>query len=115
MKFIDDIRKAIELEVRESSDPAEYFEAVFWSKDLDTLSLLLRDTIGEPLKPPGKKVKIPKHINSIVNLIGGIRPEQSFYIKEEANGEYTYVVLWPWQSDPSRITLKIGIGRFSSV
>jgi hypothetical protein len=112
MKLIEDIKKALELKVRVSFDADIYFEAVLQSKDLDTLLALLREAIGEPLKPPGKQVRFPKKINKIVELIGGVRREQSFYLKEEADGKYIYVALWPWQSDLSKITLKIGRGRF---
>ena len=114
MKLIDDIKESLKLEVRISSDAHEYFEAVFQTEDLNVLLGLVKDAVGEPLKPPGKEVKFPKHIQKLVDLIGGIRRAQSFYLKE-ANGKYVYVALWPWQSDPSRITLKIGRGNFSSL
>ena len=115
MKLVDEIREALELEVRVYSDADSYFEAVFQSKDLDTLASILRNNVGEPLKPPGRNVKFPGHIQKLVDLVGGIRHEQSFYLKEETNGEYMYAALWPWQSDPSKITLKIGRGKFSSL
>lgn len=112
MKLVDEIKEALELEVRKSSDADGYFEAVFQSKDLDTLSTIVKNTAGEPLKPPAKRVKFAKHVQEVVDLIGGVRREQSFYLKEEANGEYIYVALWPWESDLSKITLKIGKGTF---
>ena len=116
MKLVEEIKEALELKIRTSpSDDNEYFEAVFQSKDVDTLSALLRKNIGEPLKLPGKGAKVPGYINRLVKNIGTIRREQSFYLKRDENGEYVYVMLWPWQSDPSKITLKIGKGNFSSL
>lgn len=115
MKLIDDIKNSLELEVRITSGAHEYFEAVFQTKDLNKLSGLVKCVLGEPLKPPGKDVKFPQHVQKLLDMIGGIRREQSFYLKEGANGEYVYVALWPWQSDPSKITLKIGRGTFSSL
>ena len=50
-----------------------------------------------------------KKIQKIVDLIGGLRREQSFYVKDEGADKYMYVALWPWQSNPSKTTIKIGI------
>jgi hypothetical protein len=115
MEVVNNIKNSMELDVRTSTEEREYFEAVFQNKDLNTLSSLLKDTMGEPLKPPGKNVRFPKHVQKLVDAVGGLRREQSFYLKEGQNGEYTYAALWPWQSDPSKITLKIGRGNFSSL
>jgi len=111
MKVAEEIKGAIELDIRPFSDPDKYFEAVFQAKDLDTLAAIVRNNVGEPLKPPGKRAKLPKNVTALVSNIGGLRIEQSFYFKQEENGEYIYVALWPWQSDSSKITVKIGKGR----
>lgn len=113
MKLLEEIKKTMELEVRSPSDTKLLFEAVFQSKDLDKLLELLRKHIGEPLKPPGKRVRFARDVAKIVDSIGGIRTEQSFYIKKEETGEYVWAALWPWQSDPSRITLKINKGNMA--
>ena len=112
MQLVDKIKKTLEfVEVRPSDDPDRYFEAVLESKDLDRLVSIVKENY-ESLKSPGKRVKLSKNINELVDNIGGLRPEQSFYFKQEAGGEYTYVALWPWQSDNSKITLKVGKGHF---
>lgn len=109
MKVVDEIKGALELEIRASSDANEYFEAVLMAKDLAKLASILKENLGEPLKPSGKEVKFDKGIQKIADLIGGLRREQSFYIKSESGNKYIYAALWPWQSNPSRITLKIGV------
>ena len=115
MRLVEEIKKMMELEVRQSPEEVDFnFEAVFKSEDLDKLLMILRNNIGEPLKPPRIQAKLSKDAREIIDLMGGIRYEQSFYLKQEANGEYLCVALWPWQSDPSRITLKIRRGRFTS-
>ena len=111
MQLVDEIRNKIGLEIRECDNPEEYFEAVFESKDLDALQEMLERGIGKCLKPPGGRVRLPKNVNELAESFGGLRPEQSFYFKEE-NGEYIYAALWPWESNSSRITLKIGSGKF---
>ncbi len=109
MKLVDEIKAALELEVRTTAGAHDYFEAVFMTKDLPKLTGILEKGLGQPLKSPGKDVKFTKEIQKIVDLIGGLRREQSFYAKNEAEGKYLYAALWPWQSNPSRITLKVGV------
>ena len=110
MKLADEIQKAMEVEVR-ASEADEYFEAVFEAKDMEKLSTVAKAALGEPVKPPGKNVKLAADVEELVESMGGLRREQSFYFKKE-NGGYTYMALWPWQSNPSKITLKMGIGSF---
>ena len=114
MKLVEEIKKSMELEIRQSPEDVDFnFEAVFESKDLDKLLAILRDNIGEPLKPPRKQAKVSRDAKEVIDLMGGIRYEQSFYLRQEATGEYLCVALWPWQSDSSRITLKVRRGRFA--
>lgn len=115
MKLIDDINGSLKLEVRVTSEAHEYFEAVFQSADLEKLSVFIKEALGEALKPPGKDVRFAKHVQKLVDKVGGLRREQTFYLKEGGDGEYTFAALWPWQSDPSKTTLKIGRGKFSSL
>ena len=109
MKLVDEIKTALELEVRVSSGTHDYFEAVVMTKDLPKLTDILEKGLGQPLKPSGRDVRFTKEMQKIVDLIGGLRREQSFYAKNEREAEYLYAALWPWQSNPARITLKVGI------
>lgn len=109
MKIVDEIKAALELEVRASSCADEYFEAVFMAEDTAKLSAILEKEFGKPLKPPLKNVRFTKEAQKVADLIGGLRREQSFYLKNETENRYFYAALWPWQSNPSKITLKIGI------
>ncbi len=115
MELIDEIKGAMELEVRVSPEADVHFEAVFQSKDMDKLVYLLEKNLGKPLKAIGQKVKFSKQVAKVVDLMGGIRHEQSFYLKEDENGEYMCAALWPWQSDPSKITLKMKKGNFAQI
>ena len=111
MELVDEIKGAMELEVRTQQDTGMFFEAVFQAKDLEKLLTLLQKCIGEPMKPAGKTVRFPRDVAKIVDSMGGIRREQSFYIKKEESGDYICAALWPWQSDPSKITLKMNKGN----
>ncbi|MBN1871883.1 MAG: hypothetical protein JW800_04845 [Candidatus Omnitrophica bacterium] len=115
MELIEDIKKRLEVEVREYSDEEEYFEGVVRSEDLGQLAEILRNSLGEPIKQAGKQARFPRHLNKLIGLIGGIRIEQSFYIKEGEGSNFVFAAIWPWQSDNSRVTLKIGWGRLSEL
>ena len=110
MELVNEIKIAMELEVRTAPDSDMFFEAVFQAKDLEKLLPLLQKHMGKPLKPPGKNVRLPMDTAKIVDLMSGLRREQSFYMKKEEGGKYACAALWPWQSDPSKITLKIRTG-----
>ncbi len=109
MKIIDEIKKAMTMEIRVSSASHEYFEAVVMYKDLIKLTSILKKNFGEPLKPFGRNVEFAAGVQKVVDLIGGLRSEQSFYLKNENGGKFIYAALWPWQSDSSKVTLKIGV------
>lgn len=109
MKLADEIKSALDLEVRVSPDAHEYFEAVFMANDLVKLKTILEKEFGAVLKPPAKSIRFAKETQKVVDMIGGLRREQTFYVKKEGAGRYFYAALWPWQSNPSRITLKMGV------
>ena len=60
-------------------------------------------------------IRLEQICQRIVDIMGGIRVEQSFYLKKESDTEYLCASLWPWHSDPSKITLKIRKGDFNDV
>lgn len=107
MDLIEDLKKNLKMEIRDNSKEEEYLEAVIDRNTLDALNSTLARYLGPALKEPGKKAVYPKEIKNLVDSIGGLRPEQSFFYKKE-NQKILYAALWPWQSDPQKITLKIG-------
>ena len=107
MHIIDEIKAGVQLEIRPSSKGLEYLEAVVLKKDLPQLTSILTNCFLKAAKEPGKKAKFSPRIQEIVESFGGLRLEQSFYCKEDGD-TVLYAALWPWQSDPERITLKVG-------
>ncbi len=105
--IIDDLKNGIALEVRPNSKANEYLEAVIDKANLGSLTSNLENKFGVPAKAPNKKGEYPKNIQTLVNSIGGLRGDQSFYYKKDGSKIY-YAVLWPWASNPEKITLKAG-------
>ena len=103
-----ELKAKIPMELRPTSKGEEYIEAVIEKKNLEALTQVLVEHMGHPLKKPGKRVAFKGNVQKVVDSIGGIRDEQTFYYCEKDDGTY-YAAVWPWQSDPLRITLKAGV------
>ena len=108
MNMIEEIEKRVKMEIRPSSKGNEYLEAVVDATELASLQSLLNNYLGPAAKEPGKEAKLPKEIQQFVDAMGGLRIDQSFYYKKEG-AKAVFAALWPWASNPNRITLKVGL------
>ena len=106
MTLFEEIKKSVPMEIR--SDSKDYLEAVVTREGLDILQPILVRHLGNAAKGPGEEATFPPPIVKLVASLGGVRQEQSFYYKEEKN-RVIFAALWPWGSNPDKITLKSGI------
>jgi len=113
MNLIEEIKKTVRMEIRPTSRGTEYFEAVITLEDLEVLHSLLKKHLGPATKESGKEASLSKKIQELVDSLGGLRIEQSFFYMQDGE-QVIYAALWPWRSDPSRITLKSGIIKMVS-
>jgi hypothetical protein len=103
-----ELKSKVPLELRPNSKGDEYLEAVVQNKDLEKLTEILVKYMGHPLKKAGKASTFKGEVQRVADSIGGVRDEQTFYYCDKDDAVY-YAALWPWQSDPLRITLKAGM------
>lgn len=108
MNLVEEINKTLKMEIRLTSKGGKYLEAVITLQDLDVLNSLLREHLGPATKVSGKEVYFPTTIQELVDSLGGLRIEQSFFYKQDG-AQVIYAAIWPWQSDPNRITLNSGV------
>jgi len=108
MTFFEEIKKSVPMEMRVDSE--DYLEAVVNREGLDLLQPILVRYFGAVAKGPGEKSDFPPSIQKLVASLGGIRAEQTFYYKEEKN-RVIFAALWPWGSNPDKVTLKSGISN----
>jgi hypothetical protein len=113
MNMIEEIRASLRVEVRPNSKGTEYLEAVIDKNDIESLLMILTKHFGPAAKGPGKNAKFPTEIQEFIDGLGGVRIEQSFFYKRDGS-RVVYAVLWPWQSNPNKITLKSGTGKLAS-
>jgi len=112
MNMIDEIKEALSMEIRPNSQGSEYLEAVIDTKDVELLNSLLKRYLGPAAKERGKEANLPREIEEFVDSMGGLRKGQSFFYRQEGH-QVIYAALWPWESDPTKITLKSGVGELS--
>jgi hypothetical protein len=110
LSLVKEVKKTLKMEVRPTSKGGKYLEAVVTLQDLDVLNSLLREHLGPATKVSGKEVYFSTTIQELVDSLGGLRIEQSFFYKQEGT-QVIYAAIWPWQSDPNRITLKSGVSE----
>jgi hypothetical protein len=108
MSLIEEIKKAMTLEIRSNSQGSEYLEAVIDTKDIELLHSLLKKYLGPAAKEHGEEANLPEEIQDMVDSLGGLRNDQSFFYKREGH-QVVYAALWPWGSNPNKITLKCGV------
>lgn len=108
MTFIDELKNTVPMELRSSPQETDYLDAVISLKDAAAMETQLARLIGPPHKITGLMLRKQSELKDIINRIGGVMIEQTLFYRRE-NGAITYAMLWPWDSDPSRITLKAGI------
>lgn len=108
MSLIEVIKEAMTLEIRSNSQGSEYLEAVIDTKDIELLHSLLKKYLGPAAKEHGEEANLPEEIQDMVDSLGGLRNDQSFFYKREGH-QVIYAALWPWGSNPNKITLKCGV------
>jgi hypothetical protein len=110
MNLIEEIKEAITLEIRSNSQGSEYLEAVIDTKDIELLHALRKKYLGSAAKEHGEEANLPEEIQDMVDSLGGLRNDQSFFYRQEGN-QVIYAAIWPWKSDPNKITLKSGVSK----
>ena len=83
----------------------EFVELVFQQKELDEWHRIVSAFLGEPTKPQGMEPS--KKDLALTCATGGIRPDQTLFEQEFANGTII-AKFWPWK-DNVHITLRMAM------
>jgi hypothetical protein len=108
MNLIEEIKETLSMEIRPNSQGLEYLEAVINKKDLELVHSLLKKHLGPAAKQSGKEANLPEEIQEQIDILGGLRMNQSFFYRKDGH-EVIYAAIWPWESNPDKITLKCGV------
>ena len=108
--MIEEIQHSLKMEIRSNSQAFEYLEAVLEKESLELLESLLARHLGRATQGPGKEANLPIEAQRFVDSMGGLRADQSFYYRQGKSNDIEFALLWPWASNPKKITLKAGRG-----
>jgi len=97
------------LKVRTLPTATDYFEAVLGRSDLQRCAALLVEALGPPAKDFDQAAAFEPKIRKAIDTIGGIQHDQCLFLNHEDPTRLGYAALWPWASNPERITLKVGM------
>ncbi|MBI4341028.1 MAG: hypothetical protein HY598_01955 [Candidatus Omnitrophica bacterium] len=102
------LKAAVPLEMRPVSNAA-YLEATLSRQQLPRCRELLQQHFGAPVKEFGRPALWMGWRRRFVKRLGGIRFNQCLFLDAQEDHSAVYATLWPWSSDPKRITLKVGV------
>ncbi len=108
--MVEEIQSSLKMEIRPNSQAFEYLEAVIEKENLELLESLLMRHLGRAVKEPGKEINLPVEVQRFVDSMGGLRADQSFYYRQGKSDDIAFALLWPWASNPKKVTLKVGSG-----
>lgn len=77
-------------------------------EQLEPVATIVEEHLGAPLKEAGAAV--PKELakNPMTSAMGGVRKDQTLYVKPIDDGLSLYVAFWPWGGG-ARFTIKVGV------
>lgn len=107
--LVETLRTKVPMLVRSAPSTGEYLEGVLSRNDLQQCYALLTETFGGPVKEFGRAAKFEPAIQQAIHRFGGIWVDQCLFLKQGEAGQMAYAALWPWASDPGRLTLKVGL------
>ena len=104
------LRRDIPMELRSAAASGEYLEGVLFRPTLQRCYAILSEALGPPAKEFSQAAVFEPSIQMIIHALGGIQFEQCLFLTPfPAEHCFVYAALWPWASDASRVTLKVGI------
>ena len=96
-----------ERKYEEQPDTTNY-RLVYKAGTLDGVLEILGRYFGEPLTPSGKRTPWRLRKHKVIVATGGIRKEQTLYVRDVEEGLTQYAAIWPWASDDKYYTLHVG-------
>ena len=107
--LIVELKKTIRfVDLRNAPLSSDYLEGVFLREDLARCYELLVKVFGPPIKELGQAPAFTPGVQTTVNALGGIRANQCLFLVQQGARDIAYAALWPWESDPTRVTLRVG-------
>ena len=105
--LILEIKATIAHQIREVSTDS-YLEAVLELPAREPCLALLREALGAPVKPFGKRARFDDALDAMIASRGGIDTNQCLFLRRFSDDRVAFAALWPW-SNGIATTLKVGV------
>ena len=108
-RLIETLKQSVPFVELRANSTDRYLEAVLLNAHVAGCCETLRQTLGSPVKDFGERVRFERELKQAVERLGGIQIDQCLFFTTGDQGQVAYAMLWPWASDQSRVTLKLGL------
>lgn len=109
LSVIRELRSKRRLELRPDDRDKLLYSCVITSANVPQVAEAVQNLMGVPFKPAGTSAVWKNWFDPFVRGIGGIRRNQSLYRKDLPEGSIVYCAFWPWASDPTRVSIRLGL------
>ena len=108
--LVQALRKTLTfVEVRAAPPSGDHLEGVLSRQELERCHAQLCEALGPPVKEFGRNATFDHKTQKTVEALGGVRIDQCLFLVPQEARRVVYAALWPWASDPTRVTLKVGV------
>ena len=76
--------------------------------DREAIDAIVADVMPPPVKPAGGPLSLDFEAKDLLEALGGVRGNQTLYVKELGDSLLVYVAYWPW-GNGTQFTIKIGV------
>lgn len=78
------------------------------TSEREAIDAIVEEFMPPAVKPAGSPVSLDFDGKDLLEAMGGVRGNQTLYVKELGDGLRVYVAYWPW-GNGKRFTIKIGV------
>jgi hypothetical protein len=113
LKIIKEIEE--KYQIKKNLDVVEdlMYCGVAHSNIIETLSVDVQQYFSTPYKAAGKGCFWGNYFDRFLRAVGGMRWEQTLYILEISETTFLYCAFWPWGSNPTKTSIRIGLICFN--
>ena len=104
-----ELLKTFEMDLRPDDRNPLTRVTVVGPKKLKKVEAAMEQVFGVAFKPAGTSAIWKNLVNSLVKGVGGIKRDQTLFQKELEPQVFLYCAFWPWESDPGRISVRVGL------
>lgn len=108
-RLVADLKAKGPLELKPDRQNPLLYTTVVGAQRIYELKVLVSSMLGQPYKPSGESAMWKNWFDPFVKSVGGIEKQQTLYRRGLDEPFALYAAFWPWASDNTRCSLRIGL------